>query len=522
MSDYTLQLKTKDGVTNFPLFLKESEDFLNDYFDKGNADYVYNDYAYHLSVTNGQEDGIRIDSLFVNNERIEDYAFLAGRRSFYMFLECFGVVKVEVIVDGVSYVTSNIRVIMKETSINASIINMINYIYNNCDNYLYEEHKYSKAESGVMPDANISIDAKLSLLNEIYEVYVKGYNILKHSMQTKLINKNKVGDFNELQNIRPDTIYYIVNHPEELEPINYNSGISINKQYYQPRKTLVQSVAYSDNIYENQVIVGFLKTVIRDLEEIRFSIEARKARNTSPYRSNGYIDSAYYIYTWNVRVLNNYLESIDESLEKIKKVFLEYKKIFDVSDLFVVSSPRYTNIFRRIMPYNIIFEKILKWFNCGKSDLLKSDLLLSFVSVSKIYEYFCLLKINRSFEKCGYNFVHGFPFKYKETRYYRNTTYNNTFKFSKDNIQATVYYQPIIYGKMERERPNGIGLFRNTTVSIKEPTILAMLDEYEAQCGNYYTPDYLVKISTNNITNYYIFDAKHSHPKTLSVAIFSI
>lgn len=511
MSNYTLHLKSDNDNKDLPLCLKESDDFLNDYFDKGSGEYVYNDCAYSLSITDEHNNAVSIETLFVNNEIIENYS-----EPSCIFLECFGVIKIEVIINGASYITQNTKVAMKESYINISLINMIDYIYDNCDSFLYEEHKNSKSEFGVNPNANISIDTKLSLLNEIYDVYVKGYNLLKHSAQTKLVNANKIGDFNELLSIGRNTINYIVNHPEELQPVNYNSGISVNKQYYEPRKTLVQSVAYSCDIYENQVVVGFLKTIIQDLEDIKSTVVKNKILNAFPYRRDGYVDSAYYIYTRNTRMLNNYLECINDWILKIQKLYVEYKRILNVSDLPVLAVPRYTNIFRRIMPYNIMFEKILKWFSCGNYDLSKSDLLLSFVSISRIYEYFCLLKINRSLEKCGYNLISGFPFKYAENHYYHNTSYNNTFVFSKDNVNVTVYYQPIIYSNIKgRERPNGIGLFRNTTISITNPTALAMLDDSEAKRGSYYVPDYVIKISNVNATNYYILDAKHSSPDNI-------
>lgn len=516
MSSFTLHLKNKNDSINLPLFLKYQEEPINDYFDKGNGAYVYNDYTYSLSITDELGNIFSIEKLFVNNEVIEDTVLLSGRKASFIFLECFGVVKIEVIINGESYITHNTRVVMKETAISSNIINMIDYIYDNCDNYLYEEHKHSKTGVGVMPNTNISIDTKLALIKEICDVYVKSYQTLKHSAQNKLINTNRIGNFNELQNIRQSTINYIVNHPEELQPVIYNSGISVNKQYYEPRKTLVQSVAYSCDIYENQVLVGFLRTIVQELKEIRILVELQKNRNTAPYRKNGYVDSTYYIYTKNIIMLNNYIEIINDWLPKIKKLYIEYKKILNVTDLNVFSVPRYTNIFRRIMPYKIIFEQIQKWFNCGNYDLLKSDLLLSFVSISKIYEYFCLIKINRSLEKCGYKLVSGFPFKYTENRYYRNTVYNNTFEFSKEATNITVYYQPIIYGKTSnRERPNGIGLFRNTSISIIDPKALAMLDESEAKYGNYYNPDYLIKINRNNHTSYHILDAKHSSPNNI-------
>lgn len=516
MSSFTLHLKNNNDTTILSLIQKESEEPIKDYFDKGNGEYIYNDYYYSLHVINELGNAAPVDKLFVNNEIIDDVAFLSGRRASCIFLECFGVVKIEVIINGESYITHNTRIIMKENAISTNIVNMIDYIYENCDDYLYEEHKHSKVGVGVMPNPNISIDTKLSLLKEIYDVYVKSYHILKHSAQNKLINTNKIGSFNELQSIRQNTINYIVNHPEELQPVNYNSGISVNKQYYEPQKTLVQSVAYSCDIYENQVLVGFLKIIVQELEEIKFSVELHKNQNASPYRRNGYVDSAYYIYTKNIKMLNSYIEVLNDWMAKFKKLYLEYKRILNVSELNVISVPRYTSIFRRIMPYNIIFEKILKWFNCGNYDLSKSDLLLSFISISKIYEYFCLIKINRTLEKCGYSLISGFPFKYSESRYYRNTIYNNTFEFLKDDTKITVYYQPIIYGKTNnRDRPNGIGLFRNTSISITDPTALAILDEREAKQGTYYTPDYLIKISNNNNTSYHILDAKHSSPNNI-------
>lgn len=511
MSNFSLYLKTQNDITKLSLFPKDPEDLTRDYFEKENEEYLYNDYLYFFSILDELGNAVTVENVFINGEMIDDIAFLSGRKSSCVFRECFGVVKIEAIINGESYVTHNTRIAMKENSINSSIINMIDYIYDNCDEYLYEEHKYSKTGVGVMPNPKVSIDTKLALLEEIYDVYIKSYSLLRDSAQNKLVATNKIGSFNELQSIRQNTINYIVNHPEELRPVNYNSGISVNNQYYEPRKTLVQSATYSYDIYENKVLVGFIKTIIQELEEIIVSVEKQKRRSTSPYKKNGYIDSAYYIYTKNIKMLNDYITSINAWLEKFKSLYLEYRKILEVEEIEVTNIPQYTDIFQHIVPYNIVFEKIVKWFSCGNYDLLKSDLLLSFVSISKIYEYFCLIKINRVLEKCGYEMISSFSFKYTEKRYYQNIIYNNTFEFSKDSTTITVYFQPVIHGKTYKgSKTNDIGLFRNTTISITEPSVLAMLDEREPQRGSYYNPDFLLKINNGNGVSYHILDAKHS------------
>lgn len=504
---YKLRLTYNNVSKYIQLFQVDSESYYIDYFDEESKDYVYNDYYYNYSVIDDNNKDVTIDSLYVNDEKIDG-------RDKRIFLDCFGLARIEVVIDGMSYISQNIRVLVKELSINQNLKNMIDYIYDNCDNYLYEEHKHSKTFVGIKSSSNVSIDSKLSLLEEIYDIYIKSYNILKNSAQSKLINDNKIGDFSNLQNIGQKTINYIVNHPEELSPVNYNSGIYVNKQYYEPRKTLIQSVAYSYDIYENQVIVSFLKRIIQELEKIRIIVDERRGSILKP-DSNGYIDSSFLIYSYNRKLMNRYIESLDIWISKLKRLYAEYKIILNVSNINISAIPEYTNVFRTIMPYNKFFVEITKWFNCGNYDLKKSDLLLSFISVSKIYEYFCLLKLIKSVELNGYDYIRKEAYKYKEDLYYKNTIYNNTFEFKKEKIRLTLYFQPVIYGDKQKKN-NDIDLIRNTSIGISDVNIRTLLNDKEPSHGRYYTPDFLIKITSDlNEKSYHILDAKHSAPNSI-------
>lgn len=511
MGNYTIRLKSNGENLLLPLRSKDDIDFWEDYFDKGNSQYVYNDYSYYFSIEDEKGDLIKADNVFINNEIIDEKDFVSGNKKLSVFRECFGFVKIEVIVMGKSYITSNIKVAMKKRLINDSIINMIEYIYDNCDEYLYEEHKYSKIESGVKPHKNISVAAKLSLVNDIINTYKREYSVLKYSAQSKPVYTNKIGNFNELQSININTINYIVNHPEELQPVNYNSGIFLNKQYYQPNKTLVESISYSYDIYENQIVLGFLITVINDLDIMKKTVEDSKTNIHTKCNKDEYIDSTYYVYNRNTRFLDEIAKEIDNYKTIIQRIYLEYKKIFKISGMYISELPKYTSIFSKIVSYHSIFELIVKWINSGNYDLAKSDLILSFVYISKIYEYFCLLKINRSIKKCDFELINEFAFKYMENKYYHNTIYNNTFEFKKGDVYLTVYYQPIIYGKKNKHQIyNKLNLFRSTTISIMSPNANAMIDNREEYRGNYYVPDFIIKLQKDNIEKYYIIDSKHS------------
>lgn len=511
MCVYKLELSSNlHGCLTVNLHIKSAEDLLNDYYAKSDENSVYNDDIYKIRVINEDNLFVPVDILFINNERVET------GQNIRLFLECFGVVKIEAIINGIAYISENIKVMISKSHVCQNIVNMIDFIYENCDEYLYEEHKYSKVSAGILPNTHISLDSKLALLKTIYMSYIDCYRIFRYSNQTKLVSKNKIGSFSELQTIQPKTIEYISTHPDELQAVSYNSGILVNKQYFQPNRTLVQAVAYSSDTYENRVVIGFIKTVINELNEIKKHLNELKKSNLLPKEKDGYVDSIYYIYTHNSKMLDAYLDTVSLLVSKFGRLYTEYSKIISVSDAIVISPPKYTMTFRSVMPYKIIFSRITEWFKCGKYDIEKNKLLLSFISVSKIYEYYCLLKLIRAFEKSGYLHENSIAYKYDKTKYYSNTTYNNTFQLSKGDLSTTIYFQPVIYGKYStKERPNNIRLFRNTSISISKENLLSVSDDEPAIEGNIYTPDYVIRIENMKKVYYYILDAKHSTPNTI-------
>lgn len=492
-------------VIELNLYQKGDSSIIDDYYAKvDNKQYVRNDYYYSILVF---FDGVvqNIDSCYINNEYTNKF-----KSHNKLFNDCFGISKIEVIINGISYITNNLPVWINQYNDNTNILNMIDYIYDNCDDYLYEEHRHSKISSGIMYDSHISLDSKLALLNDIYDAYIRCYLSFLNSPYSKLINDEKVKSFSELQTINLNTIKYIACHPEELHAVNYNSGISINKQYYEPNQTLVETTSYSCDVYENQVIVGFISTVVTELQNIIQELEILKKKCLISKPSDGYVESSFFIYTKNLKIINEYINLIIPQIKKFEKLYYMYKLILPVRVIAVTYQPRYTNTFCNLMPYKILFNNITNWFKCGKYNIEKSELLLSFVSLSKIYEYYCLIKINRAIEANNFVKTNGFAHKYIETKYYSNTTYHNTFEFKKGDKTITVYYQPVIYGRSIKRGDNKIGLFRNTSVSISELSINTLFDDTESWKADYYTPDYVIKIETNNKIHNFIIDAKHT------------
>jgi len=301
--------------------------------------------------------------------------------------------------------------------------------------------------------------------------------------------------------------------------VNHSAGINIDKQYFRPRNTLVSTTLFSDDVYENQVAVGFLKTINIELKKLDKQINNQLSSLHADKLDTEYIDSMACIYKSRKEALERYLDGVKNLRAEFETMYLRYSRVLTVSAFDVVALPKYTRVFQSVKDYNLIYNQILEWFSYGNYSVEKYDLVFMPNSTGELYEYFCLVKINDCLEKhLGYKLDRGYPFKYREGMYYTNTRHNNTFKFvSKHDpdVTVTVYFQPVVLGDGAGE--NDLLLFRNTRHSIPKPDIGdtgADADEQSSQ-GKFYNPDFVFKVTRSNAIKYFILDAKFSTADTV-------
>lgn len=507
MSDYTITFiscHTKNEFT-LPLFMYEGSE--SDIIDSNQC--VYDNYDYEFSIVSKLNEPLNIESVYVNDEDVDciisngrDNIKIIPQNSKKIFLGCYGIVRLSVIINEIEYTSPYISVFIKEENYNKDIDSMIEYIYDNCENYLYEEHKNNRMHNGIFDNGETSVQAKIQLLNEIVEKLKTLFPLFKNSPYSKLINKNVIAPFEKLRDITPNTMVYISTHVDELQRVNINSGIKFNNQFFQPKTTLVKSVQYTTDIYENRVIVGFILKIIVELGEMLSLVEKSLLSVGQCRKINGYIESKYFIYQRSRIALEKYRTDIIKLQSEFNVIYFSYQKILNTSKIQLTSAPEFTNVFKNIIQYRQMFEIMYKWFNSGRYNLAKEEFILSFISTSKIYEYYCLLKINSIFITNGYEFKNGYIFTYSEDKYYKNTCYNNTFNFCKNDVNITVYFQPKIYSGISKEDRNKIKLFRCSSFGITRT------GKNKKKC--YYTPDYLIKINNSSGDIYYVLDAKLS------------
>lgn len=530
---YTLNLKTTSSDRDLSLNMHEfnvSEDFWQ-IAKNSELKAVFSDVSYSEAILSCENlDKIYSLELYINDDKIgeldsvdSDGNCLKIRINPYnnprkiIFRDCYGFVQLYVKIifldnTQLGLYSEYLAVYFKDNDENRNIQKMAEYVYNNYENYLYDEH--------IKPDNTIglkefkdekSIDTFIDLIKGVIINYNFTYPFFSANAKSKIIETGQIDNFEKLQAFSCQTLSFMAQNPYELTQLKTNVGIKYKRKYYQPNKTLIIDKNISFDIYENRVVVAFLRLVAKEIDAVENKIDdliiymSKKDKNIS-----GYIFSVSYIFQGTSRRLLQKKNELNILLENVVKLYNCYSNILKVKEIILTGAPEPTAIFMQISQYNLVYKSIVRWFMYGKYDLYREEAILPFLVNYQLYEYYVLIKMIKVIKGNNYELKQAYRHQYKiyQGTKYRNTKYSNTFIFSNGTQELTLYYQPVIYGqKYSIENSNGINLYRNSTFR-------AAIENDDCREGYgdglYYTPDYLIKIVEDSKEKYLILDAKYS------------
>lgn len=400
--------------------------------------------------------------------------------------------------------TDWVDIYIKNDCISELINPMIEYIYKNGNKYLYKENSNVLDYSSIDENNNRNIYTKISLLEKIELIYRENLKLFKNYSYYESKEKYVIDEFEKLRVINSDTIQFILNNPQYLKQTETVTGIRHNKKNSIPIKTLISKSEISHNVYENRVVLGFLKSIYSILQQEINLLLSMDINNRIDRENIDYISSGYHIHEFIFNNINLYLEKLIAFKKKFLELYLLYKNILNCDDIFINKVPKPTSNFIRFKHYQKIYLVIKEWFKYGNYDLEIEKMILSFNNVSEIYEYYILLNMNEYLLKNNFDLIDISKTSYISNKksLYTNSKLENTFLFRKNDMDVCIFYQPLISAKKQSFNSN-LGLFRNNTIN------------YEGVYSDYYTPDYVIKISKDNFNKYIILDAKFSTINTV-------
>lgn len=353
-----------------------------------------------------------------------------------------------------------------------------------------------------------SYSSYLQLLENVISCYRNNYTMFK-ALGRHTINKTSVLlPYNKVNTITVNSFQWLMQNADQLKSVTQKTGISHYGKNYIPDRIKGEISNKSWNTYENKVVVYFLNSVLSSAVLVSNELTKqvldgeRILKRINGSIEKGFIAPIITVKTIQITTIKNTSEKLKHILETLKSLMKQYSLLFDIIPKRLDLFPRKSKVFQEIRPYTQVFEMITRWFRYGEFDLAKENLLLQVKTLDKLFEYYCLFKILEMFDSVGYSLTNKDSFlydckSYKGFELPSETEIDNTYYLRRNDVIAILYYQPLIRNDAESE--NGIELYR-TTVS---------------KCP-YWTPDFVLKFESEEMSEYVILDSKFSRRDTIT------
>lgn len=499
-----LTLQTKSTKQVDIILTEVVED--NMFFNNEICGVVYSDMEYSAKIDFDKE--IKSVKFYVNDMLRKSYYsngevyfnddnFLGDR----IFLNYFGYVSITIYIEtsegNYEFYSNYLDVAVKDNISSDIIRKMIDYIAENSQRYLFQKDNNIKDFADIGKSKNKNIYTEISMLENILFEYESNLKYFKTGAKYKINSNYIVDDFEKLKEIKNETIQYIISNPQHLINVNHNTGIKYNKVNLQPKKTLINKNELCYDIYENKIILGFLKYIYNLILDKIKDIESQTNKSQKYSVKSEYISLCNKIYIKICKTLNKYKIKLYDIKKKAQKLYFMYKQILKCEEIYINNIPKPTSVFMETQHYRKIYKVIRDWFESGNYDLRNEKMILTFSEASQIYECYILLKINNYIIQNEYSLKakNKVIYKLEKRAKYVNTKFENTFVFEKGKVSIIVYYQPVISFEQSF---NNIGLFRNNNMS------------FDGEQAKYYTPDYVIKVTKDGVSEFIILDAKWS------------
>lgn len=451
-----------------------------------------------------------LESSVYNNGRI--YFPSRGISNRRIFLDCYGFAELSItliLVDGQECTLNSeyLPILVRREELNNSVEAMARFVYNNQEWLLLNGELKPKKPSGLKENGYRSLATQILLAEEIAAIYESSYGYFKANSRFKLEKMSVIERLERIQYVTQGTLSYTATHPEYLRQVNSTQGIFIGNRVYQPQKTETVQNTRSYDIYENRVILAFLRNMIDSVQSLQGYCcnLLSKIPNDEDYSSE-YIYSSFFMFSETRKMIEDGKTQLEKLSEKFTYLWGMYSDILRIPLDQHIVPPRPTAIFLSVPQYNRISVRIHQWFSFGIYNFSKEHFMLSFIKISALYESYLLAKFLCYFRDRGYSLESSRRCVYPVSKRwkYKNTSVRNTLVLKNDQKRITLYYQPVIFDTDQRS-VNGIGLYRNNSISV-----YAGNEDDCRQGGHYYVPDFLIKIEENGDSRYMIVDAKFS------------
>jgi hypothetical protein len=336
--------------------------------------------------------------------------------------------------------------------------------------------------------------------------------------RARLVQTGAVENFEKLTNLTFDTISFIAQHPEELLPTHTNSGIRHGSKSFLPKRTLVIRNDFDRDIYENRIVVSFLRTVSAalgaSLKEIAALEEKIPALVNAP---DNWVSTSEIVVRQAEDILSDIRRRTLAAQKEVQHLAMKYREFLPVTESALNRVPRPSPLFASVTQYRQIYDVIKIWFEEEKRSMPDNYFIVDFSRSSNVYEYYCLLRIASCLEDAGWIMTKNIRLPWKNP--YQSVADDvseercrNFFEFARGQDRLELYFEPLVSSRAENNY--GLGLVRNSTAKlVRVDEDLKMRQDRSNPL--FYSPDFVLRKTAGGKSKYFILDAKYSAKSTV-------
>lgn len=377
---------------------------------------------------------------------------------------------------------------------------MLGEIEENLPNFLEICFSRNRKKSGLKKNAIKSIWNTLKIVDEIIMVYEENYGYFSNHKKASVEPVATIVNSRAMQTIDHECLRWIACNPDNLIKTDKESGIVVKGINFIPSKVKTYLSKYSYDIYENRVVLGFLHNVADYLENqiIGLNKEIIELENVPESivvqlpNTHELTGKCVYIYYKSI------IERFDAKRSVLQEIYYKYERVLECSADIIYGTPKLTNTFKHVYHYRLCYECMVKWFESGDYTFNHLNYLFKLKTLSRIFEYFCLIKLQLALVKTGYIFQEANRIVYDMED--DSEAINNQYVFTGNGYELTLLYEPFIWVDKVNEVMNLYSTGYNFSKS---------------RWNDKWTPDFVLKISSNYREYYYILDAKYSNAQNV-------
>jgi hypothetical protein len=362
----------------------------------------------------------------------------------------------------------------------------------------------NQTEGEVSQSGNIPASVLLQSIADHLQTFTALLPRFRYRKRCRLAPTPKRIKATQAANLTEHSVHWALTHLDALLPVSAPTAgsIAVGGRFYEMDEIETYALTEETNVYENQVIAGYLESVAARLSEVeRFCFGQLQALETEGFLA--LVPPGYgSIFDIKRKVGRKRFGKLLAECVALQRVCAEQSAFWRLHlpvMRTVREMPEVTPGFLATPHYHQAFRQIVAWHGMGRLNLAGERFLYGLRTIDRLYEFYCLFRLVETLREAGWEPVDQelrlpAPRSLESLDWYSRP--DNVYTFSRSGERITLFYEPEI-----GRTPDGpLGLVRTM------------------EGGAGFLPDFVLKFEPGSEgagagpPSYLILDAKYVSP----------